>query len=344
MKKIFLTYSFLLCCAILHGASSEVKLKMTSSFSRGNGIATVKLNKKGMGELLFANSKGKILIKYTKSQCFVDKNNDGKFEGDDAKPIKYNSVFSVPVIYKKTKYEYEMKIPIATKKKVFIMGGSCLQGKYKGSQVTLFDRNVNGDFSENGIDKIQFNKDIPTLIAGVVFIKKKMFSTEYKEKGTIVRFTKNNAPIVKIKVTTPNDRLVNMHISNVNGKFSTPLKSGEEVYAILGEYEILKITTIGKPTKKMPRGCNAIAGAGGLVVLKKGINTITIKGPYKLNFKAVKVTNDELKITFIAFEGSYGAIYNPRIGLPDKKRGKGVFSCWIRSGKKEKEVTKLKYS
>ncbi len=348
MKTIFLIYTFLLlgiASSTLQAASSVgvANLKFVPSVIRSESIKVLSLNKEGIGELPFINKAGKIFIKVKSNRCYVDIDGDGAFDESPEKAIKVNSKFTIPVIYNGVEHLYSIKISFITKDKIFLLGSSILKGEYMGSEIILCDRNMNGDFSDLGIDSIRINDQLnSTAIQKVHLIGKNLYLIESENKGETLKFSRYSGPIAKVKLVPPDKRSARLHITSANNSTALILTSGQEYLALPGKYNITNLRSSIKINKNSVSSEGLLTGIGGSLVLKEGDNEIKTGGPYELQFEAVRSAEDHdaIKITSVSMNGASGIIYRATYNLKKKQT---FIVCSVRSGNKEKELSRMEY-
>ena len=313
-----------------------VKLKLIDSLYGIGGYNEIKFNKNGIGELPFSNAAGKILFKLDDGKVFADINGDGKFDKTDGNAIAAKETFHVPLKINGKEMQYSLRFPFVRPNTLFLMSHSRLEGKYNGKKISLIDNNLNGNFGEIGVDKFQIGREfIPTPLSGLISIGGELINIKIRENGGTIIVTPYKGPTAKIKLQTIDGWIVDFILTHQKKTISATINSDTTTVLIPGKYTIDKAIVMSRNMK------TRFYGRGGSIVLEEGINVIKTGPPFKLEFTAFRSKEDieEIKIESALLVGAAGEKYN----ASSLGSGKSSLKSYIRSGRKEKELSTLEY-
>lgn len=346
MKRILSTCMILflgVSCNLLNSSPTVevIKFKMVPKVGNHRFFIPVRLNKKGIGSIPFSNRK--LLFKFENKNIYFDSNNDGEFKGVDAKPIDRKKLLSVPITLNGVQEEYKFRANFANRRMVYLISSTALEGEYKGEKIYLFDKNLNGDFSETGVDMISFGKPLQTSVIGnVISIGPGLFNLKIDNKSLTAKVQPYDKPCAKLKIITSEKRIAQFTISHEKSKFTTAIKSGEEKTIPAGNYKIKNaICFTPDPDNKRKRK-DMLSGRGGSFEVAEGDNILKAGTPVKIEFNAVKLAKNTgtIKIQSASLLDALGAKYRAQVYYAKEKSS---LSSVIIAGDKEKELTKMSY-
>jgi len=299
-------------------------------------MAYVKLNKEGIGEFPFAQvPSGKLLFKFKENKLYFDSDYDGKFEGKDAEPIARRKSISIPLVINEEKVSYLIQAPFGGARMIYLTCISTLEGDYNGSQINLYDKNVNGDFSDLGVDLIQVcNSPQPAVLGNLTRIDSGLFELKYENRGATVTVKPYDGPLAKLNVKTDNNRTCMMTVSHSEGKLSTDIESGKDVVLIPGEYKITRSVSYFQNLDNKRKTKDMLTGRGGTMTITEDQEVINVGAPFRMEINAVKSAKDPdaIKIHAVDIIDNSGAKHRAKLYYGNEKSS---LLSFIRSGQKE---------
>ena len=226
---------------------------------------------------------------------------------------------------------------------IYLASMSYLEGEYKGRKITLIDKNFNGDFSEVGVDMINFGTAMnPGKIEDSFRIGSALFDLKFKDKGGPLLLKPYGGPLANVRITEPEKRFTKLTIQQENSKFTTDLVPGEETFLVPGNYKIVRSVSYTLDPDDNKKYRDVLYGRGGVIKVSEGDNVINPESDLKLEFDAYKsaADNNAIKITSVSLRDIMGAKYSARLS---SSKGKSKLQSFIRSGNKEKLLSTMEY-
>lgn len=333
---------FASCSALQTSAPTEiVKFEMAQLKGQSRRFIPVRLDENGIGSIPFGDSK--LLFKYENKKVYFDSDFDGKFAGPDENPIQPGKLFSVPLKLNEAEYRYEMKVLFVRPKMIYLGSFSEMAGEYKGVKIHLIDKNLNGDFSEEGIDMVRLGDNTePVILGDIISIGSQLLNLKIEDYGRIAEIKLYEKLKGKLKITAPEKSLAQFTISHIESKFSTSIISGEEKVIPAGEYKILRASYFQEGPDNKRKRQNLISGKGGILKISEGENVFKAGTPFKIEFKAVKSAKDPntIKIQSVSLVDSLGTQYRAQVNYAKEKSS---LLSFIRSGNKEQQLSIMSY-
>jgi hypothetical protein len=343
--SIFLLLFTVSCSIITMTDPVEIiNFKMVNVKNQRRNMTYVRLDKDGIGKFSFDQvPSGMLLFKYKEKKLYFDSDYDGKFEGVDATPIERRKPISIPLEINGETYSYKIQVPFGNPRMIYLTCLSSLEAEYKGTKINLYDKDVNGDFSDLGKDLIKVgNAPEPALLGNLTGIGTGLYDLEYENKGTTVKLKPYEGPLAKVNVKSEENRTCKMLVSHVDGKLSTEIESGKDIVLIPGEYKITRsISYVQDPENKRKRK-NMLTGRGGTMIVTEDQEVINIGAPFRMEFNAVKSAkdSDSIKITSVDIIDNTGAKHRAKLYYGNEK---STLLSFIRSGQKEKQLSSMEY-
>lgn len=339
MRIWFSTIFFLTLLPQIRAEEQTLKLKYVENQHGTGANQSVKFDKKGIGELPFANKVGKILFKLHGKELQFDRNGDGRISPEDGKAVKANEIFHVPLYLNGKTIQYGLKFPFIQAQVIFLMNLGRMEGELNGETIFLIDQNINGKFGEVGIDMIQAGDFFtPSKLRKTIAVSGNLYQFQAIQKGGKIKLSPYQGLKSELKLKTLKNWKVTLALNHP--QLSTAVSSEKPATLIPGKYKINQSLTMSE-TDLQQEPEAVLFGQGGTINIKPGKNIIKAGLPLKLEFSAYRNKNDQdnIIIKSAILTGRAGEKYN----ASSFGKQKSTLSSYIKSGKKEQFLSKMEY-
>ena len=295
----------------------------------------------GFLEFDFATRSGKLKLRKLGDRVYWDSNQDGTVDSRDIGTPSL-SVLSIPLKIGTRTWQYPIHIKLSKEKCIDLTGLLFLQASYHGQTIRIIDRNVDGKFTIDKKDEIQFGTAGRIPLTELLITGNQIYQVKTSQDSSVLTLTESRSMPATIhlksshKQWTPAVTLV-----HEGSGHSLKVTTQAPVQTIPGKYWIHAAETIlqrtGQPAVRI--------GAGGQKQylsrpVAPGSNTLIFSQPVRMSFQIQPDRNDWRKMKLSRFRcfGNAGESYNLP---PGGKAGKKTLTSFIRSGTKEVRLSQL---
>jgi hypothetical protein len=363
------------------GIKVVLRLAPDIQLSPAMGVVQVRLGPSGEGSTPFANEAGKLLIRFKDGKVFCDANGDGAIDDADgegvAPPGQYRLMGMPPMLLTTVKIggrdeEFPLSLFHARKGLVVFGSGVGLRGKIGDWSVTLFDSNVNGSFSDIGIDGIRVTEGkAPAPARGrsftpgsgklgsLIAVGGELFSIELKQGGASLKLTPYAGEKATLTLETKEPVVAAaLVLAHAGGIFTCQATSNSATTLPAGKYRVQRSRLILRPPGDArsvkvlaeeflgdPPSAPILMGTGNYqakpITIRPGENALPVGTPLTLEFTAGAASDRKaFNVSDAVIIDGLGVRYSTQ--LQGMNAGSSV-TVSVRADGKVKELSKLEY-
>lgn len=361
-----LPLTLLLAAAALAADGTTLPLKpvvRTGPSDVGREYRLVRPDKDGLGEIPFATASGKLRLKLSGQKVLADRNDDGKFDDADGDGAGKGETLKVPIKLAGKAFDYPFSVQfmqlgsrnLAQPQAVYLIGMVHLEAQMGQTVVRLYDTNLNGRFGDISVpdkepgDLLQVGaapRGQP--ITRYVALDGKIQEFSVVNDGQAVKLQPYTGPTANVKVDAKEGWKVTAALRSSDGGFVGNCEGGAQAALLPGAYRLEQAKAESGPRKdEGGRSRAAIefyawGAKDASLQIKEGDSTLAFGPPFKLDFAAVRSTEDEadVNVTEVALIGAGGERYRAdNYG----SGGDSTMECAVRAAGRDTKVATLAY-
>ena len=312
--------------------------------------------KNGRCSISFAGANELLKLRVIGDKVYLDSNADGKIDTND-KAYTRQGILNIPIVMGKIKTQYPLCIQYINKKGVSLSSNFALKGKIDGKDIILLDSNLNGSFQPGKGNQVVINNKLVPF-GKALYIGKDIYFIRLPQKTTVLEYSKYDGKMSQVSINAEKNWKIIADFVNTKNQLLVHGDSSSPFRIMPGKYKLHKLTAIlygqekdeddlfaafdAEPPELM--NINGYRLSRGTVYnFSKTDNTVKIGPPFKISFKLLQSDKRDwrkLKIQNLVLKGKGGENYRL---TAEGENQKSTLASYIRSGKKEKQLSKMEY-